>query len=363
MGKLEAPKYVETRVEKGKVEKLAKAVEKFYLIDILTPMLTTVGGKKIGTINYDHQRNTLIITDTKTALNKIEKVLKVLDTEPLQVVIDVKQVVTTNSDIVDFGLSFGTPEAPIKITTWPTIIPGASSPPGAKQTKLPFGLGHESPVSSTYFLTQYEVTAVLRAIKQDKFTKISQRPTIACLDNHEATIFVGQTVRFAETRVEYSQYGTPSKGIQEAKNSPVEIGFQLLVIPRVIRGTNRIMLTVVPTDSTLIRLDKYETPDYMIQLPQTSTTTLVTTLIIESGHTAVIGGLSVERTKYEENKIPILGDLPLINPLFKHTYKEKVKEHLLIFLTPRIVRSASDIVAELNRKLKQQQQREMETKK
>ena len=69
-------------------------------------------------------------------------------------------------------------------------------------------------------------------------------------------------------------------------------------------------------------------------------TTLVTKLIVESGRTAVLGGLVQERSTYEDNGIPVLKDLPIVNYLFKQRNDEVDKDHLLIFITPRIIRSA-----------------------
>ena len=64
---------------------------------------------------------------------------------------------------------------------------------------------------------------------------------------------------------------------------------------------------------------------------------MVTKLILRSGRTAVMGGLVIERATYDDSGIPILKDLPIINYLFKQRNDSFRREHLLIFVTPRIV--------------------------
>ncbi|HKS17390.1 MAG TPA: hypothetical protein VJU16_08770, partial [Planctomycetota bacterium] len=82
-----------------------------------------------------------------------------------------------------------------------------------------------------------------------------------------------------------------------------------------------------------------------IDLPRISNTTLMTTLLIENGRTAILGGLKTERTSYEDKKIPFLGDLPLIDFLFKQRNDTIRKETLLIFVTPTIIQP-SDVNSE-----------------
>ena len=178
--------------------------------------------------------------------------------------------------------------------------------------------------------------------------RIGRSPKILALDNTEATIFVGESIRYARTSASSSQAGTLAFSVEEDPNSPVNVGFQLLVLPHVVPGENKIMLTVIPqqralsgkTSPTLPGFDRFVFGTQTIDLPRVASSTLVTHMILKSGETAVIGGLLEDREIESRDKIPILGDLPLLGLLFSGTSKQKVKQHLLITITPRIIRGS-----------------------
>jgi len=96
-----------------------------------------------------------------------------------------------------------------------------------------------------------------------------------------------------------------------------------------------------------------------IDLPRLSQTQLFTRLVLESGHTAVLGGLVVERATYEDNGLPVLKDIPLISYLFKQRVDEINKDHLLIFMTPRIIRRGRGPAESLQQLLKMREEEEL----
>jgi type II secretory pathway component GspD/PulD (secretin) len=135
-----------------------------------------------------------------------------------------------------------------------------------------------------------------------------------------------------------------------------------MVIAKVKKESNQVELTIIPQNEFLSGTSTAQdivpgferftlqgagaTPvPVSIDLPRISNTTLMTTLLIENGRTAILGGLKTERTSYEDKKIPFLGDLPLIDFLFKQRNDSVRKETLLIFVTPTIIQP-SDINAE-----------------
>jgi type II secretory pathway component GspD/PulD (secretin) len=103
-----------------------------------------------------------------------------------------------------------------------------------------------------------------------------------------------------------------------------------------------------------------------IDLPRVSETEIVTKLVLESGHTAILGGLVVERSSFEDNGIPVLKDIPLINYLFKQRTDQINKEHLLIFMTPKIIRRGrgpADSLRDLLKLREEEEQRAYEESK
>jgi type IV pilus assembly protein PilQ len=368
----------------------------FTLLNIVRNILSKdAAGKDVGKLEYDKNTSTLIVTDTKPVIDKIAEIIKQLDVEPLQVLIDVNFVATRNEDLLTLGNNFalGTDEG-LTFTTQalpPATVPsfGSDTPAriirpfqdtrvtaatgglgAGRVSMLPFGFGHERPVSEQLFLTKYDFVSTLRIFQKDKFSKVIQRPSIAALNNQEATIFVGEEIRYAETKAASSQSGGTTFEISEASKSPVKVGFQLLVIPNIVPDSRKIKLTVIPQNEVLSgdpstaggKVKGFERfiiaglgpggSTLTIDLPRIRSTTVVTSMLLEDGQTSVIGGLVQDETGKTVTKLPLLGDIPVLGYLFKQTQDSTVKENLFIFITPRIVRSAGETQSGLDAALK-----------
>ena len=90
--------------------------------------------------------------------------------------------------------------------------------------------------------------------------------------------------------------------------------------------------------------------------PTTSKRTAKTTVVAKDQETVVIGGIMQERTIESVGKVPILGDIPLLGYLFRETTRQKIKTNLLLFLTPYIIRDASDFRRIFEKKMAERQQ-------
>ncbi|HYC31847.1 MAG TPA: type II and III secretion system protein, partial [Gemmatimonadales bacterium] len=196
----------------------------------------------------------------------------------------------------------------------------------------------------------------LKLLKADDQSHVVQAPKLIALDNQEATIFVGRTVRFAQTEAVEGQSGGLTFTIKEADNSPVQTGFQLFIIPHIIPGTNKIMMTVIPeaeqlvgtsTDPNVPRgFDLFTSGEgtaneVSIALPQIASSTLVTNMMLESGETAVIGGLTVTSVTKNRSGIPLLSGLPVVGKLFSFSEDRENRRDLIILVTPRITDDGS----------------------
>ncbi len=354
---------IKTEYAEGSVKAPSQDPEKdFTLIKSMRNALSN-GGK----LDYISRYNMIVVKDIPPVIAQIEKILQEVDVEPSQIFVDVKFVTTTNTDALTYGFDISDQG----------IRAGISG--GAIPTRLPFNLGgggwnnalianeggHTPGLSEADTLSAMtfgtldftKTTFTLDLLKKDERSRIVQAPKLMALDNQEATIFVGRTIRYAQTEASAAQNGGLTYSIKEADNSPVQTGFQLYMIPHVIPGSNKIMMTLIPEAEQLVgnsddpRLAGFQifksgegTPNEVsIALPQVASSTLVTTLLIESGHTAVIGGLITETETERVNKVPILGDIPFLDFFFKSTKKARVQESLIIFITPRIVRDSGEV--------------------
>ncbi len=328
-----------------------------------------------GKLEYIGRHNAIVVKDTAPSIAAIERLVSEIDIEPAQVFIDIKFVTTTNTDGLSYGVDIGETGIAASLTgsAIPSRLPFSIGGDGfgvlPQQTKdqnggvaatgVP-GLDAAGLLSGTTFgrLDFTQTAFTLKLLAQDVKSRVVQAPKLIVLDNQEGTIFVGRTVRFAQTEAVEGQAGGLTFTIKEAENSPVQTGFQLFVVPHVIPGSNKIMMTVIPEAEQLVGssadtniprgFDKFSSGEgtaneVSIALPQIASSTLVTNMMLESGQTAVIGGLITESESERINKVPILGDIPILNFFFRHTERSRVRESLIIFITPRIIRDADTV--------------------
>jgi type IV pilus assembly protein PilQ len=330
------------------------------------PLLRAIRGalSKEGSVDYIDNRNILVVKDNKQVIDEVSKIVELMDIEPGQIFLDVKFVTTRNSNFFDFGIDW--------LHGFNVFTNGGSIP-----SRLPFNLGNsgwEDDViaseseSGPFGFPDSDVTgggsqvtfgridftqteATLRMLKNDEDSSLVQAPKLVALDNQEATIFVGDTIRYAESTAEQGQAGGLQFTIQEAANSPVTTGFTLFFIPHILQETNKVQLTIIPRNenfspgtnsNALPGFNTFQIGGLSIDLPQIQSRTLVTKMILESGQTGVIGGLITDDQFEQIRKIPLLGDVPILGWLFKFKRTRRVKDSLIVFITPYLIRSSED---------------------
>ena len=350
----------------------ADAIEKEF--KLLTAFQQTVAPE--GSVTYVRESNSLVANGTTPKLESLEKLIARVDVEPAQVYVDLKFITTQNTDFLDLGfkptdasgglaadLSFGgmTHDLPFKVGKGgfeDHLSPFRGGPEGYGPVAL-----SDSAAAFTFGKLDFARTVfALNLIKRDTTSRIVQAPKLIALDNQEATIFVGETIRYARTQATSNQSGGLEFSIDEADSSPVQIGFQLLMIPHVIPDKDQIMMTVIPQQRDLSGPDGGfrrfttgaggTTGAQELLLPQEKSSTVITTIKLDNGHTAVIGGLLQDNDTTSVNKVPLLGDLPVIGWMFKGETTTKSRDNLIIFISPRIVRDQRQmqdlVVRELN---------------
>jgi type IV pilus assembly protein PilQ len=326
----------------------------------------------LGVLDYVDSQNAIVVRDTTQVHDAIKELLTRLDVEPLQVFCDVKFVTTTNTDVLNLGIDYGDGGPQISLTGGqiPVTFPfneGAggwedwliASPNGKGPYVDPALNAGATFVPDTVFgaLSFQQVQATLRLLQRDIKAEVIQAPKIFAIDGSEATIFVGETIRYAEAKTEQGQAGGLQLSVSEASGSPVEVGFQLLIRPNVVPGTQKIVMEVIPKETSLsgTGTSTIAPPGFdvfvvgasglegAIALPRTRSSTIVSTMMIDSGKTVMIGGLTTDSDTETKTKVPLLGDIPLIGDLlFKHKSHTRDRRSLLVFLTPSIVHSSED---------------------
>ena len=335
-----------------------------------------------GDMDYIVNQNVIIIRDTAQVHAAVADILDRLDIEPAQVFMDVKFVSTSNQDLFSLGVDYGDlgPQITASGGQIPITLPfnlGSGGfedaiivpPPG--QSDGPFAAGNvgNTQVPDTIFgaLSFTNWIATLRLLQRDTTSEVVQAPKIWVMDGRESTIFVGETVRYAQAKSEQGQAGGLQLSVEEANNSPVETGFQLLVVPHVIPGTSKVEMDIIPKETSLTGngdpsvappgFDVYTVGasglEGTIALPRERSSTIVTSMLIDSGQTAVIGGLTSEFDTETISGVPGLSRIPLLGWFFEHEERSRTKESLMVFVTPTVVRSAAETQRILERELRE----------
>ena len=288
-----------------------------------------------GKITMETRTNTLIITDTKSNLMKIAEVIRELDRVTPQVLIEAKIVETNLADVDNLGIKWtlgGTAQG----AAYPISFPFTQSPESIyfpfdipSPTKTPDESGSVYKLGT---LDSSSTTVVLDLLFSDTDTDMLSNPRIVTLDNQTATIEV------------VTLDPTPKWSYNKEQNAYVmtdyrqeKYGIILKVTPQ-INKLGYVTLNIEPEVSEWLR-DKTLSggSGLSVDLPVIYKQTTSTRVMVKDGDTLVIGGLIKNKTTDAVQRVPILGNIPLLGFFFKHRAKTVEKKDLLIFITPRIL--------------------------
>jgi general secretion pathway protein D len=155
------------------------------------------------------------------------------------------------------------------------------------------------------------------------------------MDNTKATISVGQVISYPTQSLGALTTGTATPSILNSyQRQPVALSFDLT--PH-LNESDSIRLEINGNIEDLA--DGTTTPGG----PTTNQRKIITSVVVHDGETIVLGGLTKDTDTMQIDKIPFLGDIPLLGRLFQTRSKERLKQELLIIMTPYIIRSRADV--------------------
>ena len=194
----------------------------------------------------------------------------------------------------------------------------------------------------------------LQANQTDSDVNVMSTPHIMTSDNKEAVITVGQKIPF-QSGISPAQLASLAASGTAATTTAAAYGASIT------REKVELKLTVKPHigDGDTIRLEIDQQAEELASGntaglgPITSTRGQKTTVVAHDAETLVLGGIMQDREIESVSKVPVLGDIPLIGRLFRHTDKTKTKVNLLVFLTPHIIREQRDFQQVMDRKMEE----------
>jgi len=309
----------------------------------------TVGN---ATISYDPDtHNITILADSNTTAN-IADVIASLDHPQPQVLIKVVFMQVTHNDSLDLGveggwmngIGGGKTGSVANVFGLSSLASGTGSnasplnavglPISSFQAIAPFA----TPGAGMYQILGSDFQATLRAIAAAGKAEVLSRPSILARNNQPASVVVGQYVPLI-TSVSYNTIsGAPINSV-----TYTDVGIILTVTPYITRE-GMVEMIVAPQDSSI---DPTLTVPIAqgVNAPVIDTVAANTVAITPSGQTVVIGGLMQRAKSSAEQKIPFLGDIPLLGNLFKRKTTSNAREELLIFLTPYVIQAPTQLAA------------------
>lgn len=293
---------------------------------------TLVSGR--GSVLIDPATNTLIVTDTRSVIEKFRKLIDELDVPAQQVMIEARIVEAADGFSRDLGVKFGaTGRKKLKNETsafgWGVNSGFGGGDKWEAQTKinLPVAAAANS-ISLVRAISSGALNLELSASESLSKTKTLANPRVLTQNRKEAKIESGYEIPFTVT--------TASGGGNSTNTELKKAVLGLTVTPNITPDGQIIMTVKINKDSPAQCASDNNT------ILCISTKSLNTQAMVENGGTLIVGGIYEENNGNTLTKVPLLGDIPVIGNLFKTRGKKTDRRELLIFITPRIIDTAGN---------------------
>ncbi|HXG24600.1 MAG TPA: hypothetical protein VNJ09_08615 [Chthonomonadales bacterium] len=274
-----------------------------------------LGGQEQRKAREGDRSKILVLSGTPAELDAAFNLLEKVDIPPKQVMVAVKVVDTSPERAEELGLRWNW--EPFQFLEQPT---GTAVDPS---TGRPLAQATRPPAFGQISRVPWGFNAILNAMITRKEAKLLADPRIQVVDNDDANIFIGDTIRARIAQA--SALGAQTIDIVE-----FPVGIILLVRPRV-NADGNITLRIHPVVSTITAVD-------VNNVPQTSSREAETTVMVKDGETVVIGGLIRDELSKTVQEVPILSKLPLVGELFRNRNTSHRHSEILVFITPHIVK-------------------------
>ncbi len=310
-----------------------------------------------GSVAIDERTNTLLLQDTPDRLADIRRLVGTLDIPVRQVLIESRVVIVNDDFSRKLGVRLGTTgvrqngsnglvsvsgSAASNNTIISSALTNLQTTGSAFPVTVPTGTtGYldrynvNMPVSNpagriamSVLSGNYIVDLELSAAQAEDRAEIVSSPHVITSNQKEATIEQGVEIPYQES----SSSGATTTQFKKAV-------LALKVKPQ-ITPDNRVILDLTITKDSIGQLVQSATGG---QVPSIDTRTITTQVLVNDGQTVVLGGIMETERRTSDNKVPMLGDIPVLGYLFKSRTRTNNKDELLIFVTPKILREGANL--------------------
>ncbi len=272
-------------------------------------------------IQAEPNTNAVIITAPPALMQALKNVIAKLDVRPAQVLVEAIIAEVDETNLTSLGIQWGS------ATSTDTEQGGQGQLP----TSFP-NLG----AGIVGIMPHVEIQSVLSVLRNQNGVDILSTPSIMVLDNQKATIEIGQMV--PTQTGSYATTGSNSTVQPFTTNDYKNVTLKLDVTPQIDLGSSvRLKLA--------LKNDTLQNPQNPGLTPLINTSKISNAVLINSDDVLVIGGLISSSNNENINKVPILGDLPIIGTFFQQKATSQSKKNLMVFIKPIIMQSSENAMA------------------
>jgi type IV pilus secretin PilQ/predicted competence protein len=294
---------------------------------------------EVGKIVVDERTNSLVVTDTPENMRMLRALVEELDSPTGQVLIEARIVELTDIDGSDIGVTWQGYDELDEAALEKNVSVGGSF--NYREKDLLDGLLKLTVGRLEYFedpsRALEDLNVTLEALVTTGKAKLLATPQVLTVNNKEAKIEITESVALAKKVTINGLTGQVTEEIVFG-----DIGVTLSVTPH-INDENFITMVVSPVVSSARKSTFF--PD---EAADTKKRTATTTVMVKDAQTIVIGGLLRNEESETFYKVPLLGDIPLLNLLFRKKVANTNNNEVVVFLTPRIV--TADELMEISRR-------------
>jgi general secretion pathway protein D len=294
-----------------------------------------------GMIQADTASNALIITAPDAIYNNLRAVVDKLDVRRAQVFVEALIVEVTADKAAEFGVQWQSLGGTSGTQTGGGTQVGGGTNFGGDGTNIfsvAGSIAKGAPVIGNGLnigiLRGYNLGLLVRALENDANANILSTPNLLTLDNEEAKIIIGQNVPFITGS--YAQTGNAATATPFQTIERKDVGLTLRIKPQISEG-GTVKLQIYQEVSSV--QDKTINNAAGVV---TNKRSLESSVLADEGQIIVLGGLIQDSVSNGEDKVPVLGDVPVLGNLFRHETRRHTKTNLMVFIRPYVLRAATD---------------------
>ncbi len=290
-----------------------------------------------GSLSSNPGTSNIIVTDSESKIKAIDTFIDEIDRITPQILVEARIYDITSKDRLDLGVEWQAGRNTTYDTTSGTGAIGVDATSGPRNPFITGAFGGATSKAENasgalrlgWLNSGIDIDVLLRAQQEKIQAKLLANPRILVLDNKKAVIKI-------ISEIPYQEISESSAGGQVGSTEFREVGVELDVTPHLTRD-DMIRLQLKPKFSVRAQDVTVGTSGNQFPVPVVDRREATTTLLIRSGQTVVLGGLRKKDVTQQVNKIPLLGDIPLLGNLFRFEGEDTVNSELLVFITPHIV--------------------------